>query len=656
MNFPSLNYRPDIDGLRAVAVLAVVVHHLREPWLSGGYVGVDVFFVISGYLITTIILREMAEGRFTFRRFYERRARRIFPALFSVLAATLATAFFVLLPTDFVATARAALGTLAFASNIVFWRLKESYFDETDSKLNPLLHTWSLAVEEQFYVFFPILLLIGFRYFRRHLFAVLLAGALLTLAVAAVYVQKNASATFFLLPFRAWELLAGALLAFGAIPVARHRWLRELLAGLGLIAIVAACVFYRPSTVFPGLSALAPVLGAAAIIHAGNGGPTLTSRLLTWRPAVYIGLISYSLYLWHWPVVVFVTYLNGMEAPDLGLVLVIFVASLLLASASYHWIERPFRFGVKRGEEGRQRWALPMAAAFTASAAAFSVAAVMTTGFASRFDSQVLSLDRARLPVVPFSECSERSPAQACVLGDSRRRPDILLWGDSHLTAWAPALHDALLQSGRTALFASHTACPPFVGMAGNRIKPVCVERNQEVQQHLLDNPQIKTVVIAAFWQTYFRQDGPLIVLAGNGAQLTGLPAAELALAQTRQWLTAQGRKVIVIGPAPVYDKDIPAALALEALTGRHKLDLSEQAQRDKHAPVAAILQSFRRDPLVEVLDPIDWLCQPDCRVRNGNQPLYRDAHHLSVAGADLLAGQLAKGLALLRDRNPVHH
>ena len=188
------NYRPDIDGLRAVAVLAVVLHHLSAPLMPGGYIGVDVFFVISGYLITRIISREMEEGTFTFARFYERRARRIFPALFAVLAVTLVAGFLLVLPSDYSATLRGALGTLFFASNIVFWRdAAHGYFEATDAGLNPLLHTWSLAVEEQFYVFFPVLLLACYRYFRRYIILILTACAVVSLAGAATTPKQKRS-------------------------------------------------------------------------------------------------------------------------------------------------------------------------------------------------------------------------------------------------------------------------------------------------------------------------------------------------------------------------------------------------------------------------------------------------------------------------------
>ena len=287
------NYRRDIDGLRAIAVLAVVFHHLSAPLVPGGYVGVDVFFVISGYLITSIISREMAEGRFTFTGFYERRARRIFPALFAMLAVTLAAGYFLLLPSDMVATLRGALGTLFFASNVVFWRdMAAGYFAATDAALNPLLHTWSLAVEEQFYVFFPILLLLCYRYARRHIVWVLIVGAAVSLGSAALLVKNKSVAVFFLSPFRAWELLAGSLLAFNAVPLLRSRALRELIAAAGFAAIVVACFLFDSKTTFPGLTALVPVLGAVAIIHAGASGSSFVGNLLQLRPMVCVGLIS----------------------------------------------------------------------------------------------------------------------------------------------------------------------------------------------------------------------------------------------------------------------------------------------------------------------------------------------------------------------------
>ena len=274
----SVAYRPDVDGLRAVAVLAVVLNHFSAVAVPGGYVGVDVFFVISGFLITGIIARELAEGRFSFRRFYQRRARRIFPALFARLVATVAAACVLLLPSDLLPTLRAALGTALFGSNLVFWRMELGYFDVTDTRLNPLLHTWSLAVEEQFYILFPVFLLICYRRFTRHVLAVAVLCSVVSLIGAVLLTRTNAQAAFYLAPFRAWELLAGALLALGALPRTRSAVLREAMVGGGMAAIVVACFAFDDSTAFPGLAALAPVLGAVAVIHGGTSGSTMAGR------------------------------------------------------------------------------------------------------------------------------------------------------------------------------------------------------------------------------------------------------------------------------------------------------------------------------------------------------------------------------------------
>ena len=506
-------YRPDIDGLRAVAVLAVVLHHLSAPLVPGGYVGVDVFFVISGYLITSIISREIAEGSFTFTGFYERRARRIFPALFAMMAVTLVAGYFLLLPSDMVGTLRGALGTLFFASNVVFWRdMAAGYFAATDAALNPLLHTWSLAVEEQFYVFFPILLLLCYRYARRYIVWVLIAGAVVSLGGAALLVKSKSVAVFFLSPFRAWELLAGALLAFNALPLLRSRTLRELAAAAGLTAILVACFIFDEKTTFPGLTALVPVLGAVAIIHAGASGSSFVGNLLQLRPIVYIGLISYSLYLWHWPLIVLIRYAMGME-PLTSWIPALFLASLLLGSLSYHFVEQPFR----RGTRFDRKFIFASSVAFASVLASVSFVGLVRDGFETRFGAEVVKLDRARTPAIPFLDCDNQPQQNWCELGVSFGSPSLFLWGDSHALAWAPAINASLQNTNQRALFAPSSACPPMLAVS-NKIKSICVQQNDVVKNYLLAHPEIKTVVMAAYWSTYFREDGPLTATTGGGA------------------------------------------------------------------------------------------------------------------------------------------
>ncbi|MCB5200694.1 acyltransferase, partial [Loktanella sp. TSTF-M6] len=301
MNFTG--YRRDIDGLRTLAVVPVVLGHAGLGLFAGGFVGVDVFFVISGFLITGILVRELEQGRFSLIDFYERRARRILPALFVVLAACIVVFWFLLLPQHYVVIGKAGIASLLFSSNIYFFRIDSAYFANATS-MQPLLHTWSLAVEEQFYIVFPVLLWL-IAAWRRTSRTLLIAGlSLASFALAVWMVPRHPVAAFYLTPTRVWELGLGALLALGAFPALRHRLLAELVAAAGLVAIAWAVFTLDKTDPFPGLNALAPCLGAVAIIWAGQSQITLTGRLLSTRGMVGIGLMSYSLYLVHWPVLV----------------------------------------------------------------------------------------------------------------------------------------------------------------------------------------------------------------------------------------------------------------------------------------------------------------------------------------------------------------
>ncbi|MBC7445404.1 MAG: acyltransferase [Polaromonas sp.] len=633
-------YRADIDGLRAVAVLAVVLNHLSPALVPGGFVGVDVFFVISGFLITRIIGREIEEGRFSFARFYERRARRIFPALFAVLAGTLAAGYWLLLPSDYLQALRAALATLGFASNLLLWYQQSSYFDATESKLDPLLHTWSLAVEEQFYLLFPIFLLLCHRLWHRRVVRVLLLCALVSLAGAELVVRSNRTAVYFLSPFRAWELLVGALLAYGALPAIGSRLLRNTLSAGGLAAILLACWGYSDATVFPGLTALAPVLGAALVIHAGSSGPTWAGRLLQWRPLVYVGLISYSLYLWHWPLIVLAQYASGMEPPTPFAMAGLLAASMLLASLSYHFVEQPLR----RGPGGLRRRALVPGAALALATGLFCGIGVALGGFPGRFSPAVVALDQARAPVIPYDRCSDLAPQAACLLGAGTGRPQMLLWGDSHLVSYAPALHELLGRRGVQALLLAYPGCAPVFGAASS-IGADCREAQARVKAHLLAHPEITTVVMAGYWGNYFRADGPLRTASPAGGALTGQAAAEAGLRATLQWLAQHQRAVVLIGPLPAYGKSVPAALALEAATGHRFARSTADQQRLAGAAFTAVAGEFEGGALFRLVDPLPWLCAPQCALIRHGVSLYRDAHHLSVAGAMALTDELDAAL-----------
>ena len=343
-------YRPDIDGLRAVAVGAVVLSHAGVPLMSGGFIGVDVFFVISGFLITQILQRELAGGEFSLIAFYERRVRRIFPALMVVIAATLIGGAVLVPPDALKDLTGSAVATAVFSSNLWFWRSATDYFGP-GAAYQPLLHTWSLAVEEQFYIVYPLLLWWASRWSPRWTLPVLGMLTAALFATALIDTEQRPVAAFFLMPSRGWELGMGCLLALAlarsstpsTTSVLAPRAVREVLGAVSLTAIVAACMMYDETTPFPGTAALVPCLAAAALIGVGAHGGSLASRLLASRPFVSIGLLSYSLYLWHWPLLAFVRIYRDNEDLPPTLALACVVTATGLAAITWALVERPVR-------------------------------------------------------------------------------------------------------------------------------------------------------------------------------------------------------------------------------------------------------------------------------------------------------------------------
>lgn len=335
-----MHYRSEIDGLRALAVLPVIAYHAGFAGFSGGLVGVDIFFVISGYLITSILLDELATQKFSLLDFYERRIRRILPALFFVLACTAAVAGWLLLPHEQAAFGRSLMAVIVFASNILFW--KESDYFATESEYIPLLHTWSLAVEEQYYVIFPLLLAFLWKFGRKPIYLSLGLLTLIGLVTCEWLWRVDAGANFYLLPSRFWELLMGAL---AAVYLKNHQlqagWTSQLFSALGIVLVLGSIFFLNTSLPFPSSYALFPTVGATLIIL--FAAPTnLAGQLLALKPLVFVGLISYSAYLWHQPLLVFARMQPYIE-PNLWLMAAMAVSSLLLAWLSWRYIERPFR-------------------------------------------------------------------------------------------------------------------------------------------------------------------------------------------------------------------------------------------------------------------------------------------------------------------------
>ncbi len=418
-----LAYRPEIDGLRAVAVLPVILFHAGISQMSGGYIGVDIFFVISGYLITGILVRELEAEQFSLLSFYERRARRILPALFLVLSVTAVIGAFVMLPYELEGLGRGIVSVLLFASNVLFWR--ESGYFAPASELNPLLHTWSLAVEEQYYIVFPVVMWASWRWFPRA--GVLLLGLVTigSLVLAEVWSVRMPSANFYLLPTRAWELLAGSLTAlYLSRRCAPKGVMAEIIGIAGLTAIVFAILTIDATTPFPSLWALAPVLGTVAIIVAANPA-TLVGKLLGAAPFVGIGLISYSAYLWHQPLFAFARMLDPGNHPHQGVMLILAAASLILAWLSWRYVERPFRSKSAVAPGG----VLAFSGVGSVGLAAFAAVVISSNGLPERFPPEKRAwVENGPLEYGEFVREAYRDINGAPLSED---RPNLILVGDS---------------------------------------------------------------------------------------------------------------------------------------------------------------------------------------------------------------------------------
>ena len=607
-------YRPDIDGLRAIAILPVLLFHAHVPGLSGGYVGVDIFFVISGFLITRLIAREIDDGRFSIIRFYERRARRILPALSVMLAVVLAAAAILYLPGDFEGVPRSALAAILFLSNLWFFTDTGYFAGGADSK--PLLHTWSLAVEEQFYIAFPLLLMLIARFAPGARKPLIAAAALGSLALC-IAMRGDASGFAFYLPAtRAWELLAGAMLALGVFPAMATGWRREAVAFAGFAAIAAAILTFTPDTPFPGIAALLPVAGAAILIHAAPG--TLVGRALGSGPPRAIGLISYSLYLWHWPVIVFAEY--ATDAPLAGWRTVAAIgAAFILAFLSWRYVERPFRNPAR----------VPARRIFTLSALAMgglslvALAMIAAGPWSSRFAPRALDLAAGRSDISPErGRCHDTAMrGQApCLLGAQGATPDTLLWGDSHGVELAHILSLDAWAQGRALLQQTTSSCPPVLDWRGAR-DPRCARANADLFAMLRARPEIKRVYLAAFWASGAFAD----------------PDALARLDRTIAALTKAGKQVAVIGPVPPQPFDVPRRLAHAAGREGAVMGRDSATMRPMIAGWDALMARWRARG-VRLIDPRARLCPTGpCAIIAYGRPLYFDSHHLSVAGARLV-------------------
>lgn len=639
-------YRPEIDGLRALAVVAVVLFHAGFG-CPGGYVGVDVFFVISGFLITSLIWKDLESGCFTFAHFWERRARRIVPALVVVTLATMLAGWYWLLPQDFENLGRACASQAVFAANIHYW-LDSGYFAGAAEE-KPLLHTWSLAVEEQFYLVVPFLFWAMFRFARTRtrtaVISILASGFALSLAASIYGVARSPSATFYLLPTRAWELLLGSLVTVlpAVVFMQRRRGSREILALAGCALILGPVFFYTRETRFPGLAALPPCLGTALLIWANsrseNRAPTAIGALLSLRPVVFVGLISYSLYLWHWPFLVFGRYLAlSPLSTELRMVLIGF--GLVFAILSWKYVETPFR---ERRVGGSRKSILAFAGGGLTLVLACGLLCMKMHGFPQRFPLQAQEFanakDDASLIRQVTIEDVLADKLEPIGIRNATVPPTVLVWGDSHAMAAVPAVDAFLEEKGLAGRAAMHAATPPVLDWyvwSKNGLKEESIAYNDAILAYIQSH-KISDVILIAYWHIYSQNE------QGDP------PRFNASLVETVRRLVAIGARPWILLEVPIHSFDVPRALSRsiiaheEVATLRAKQAAWKELDADDKKLFADIESAGGRilDPKPRFLDQADqhYVIQAEGLV------LYRDTDHLTTKGAKLML------LPLFRDQ-----
>ena len=644
-----LAYRRDIDGLRAIAVTAVVLFHAASTVVPSGFVGVDTFFVISGYLIGGIVFNAALKRQFSFLTFYARRARRILPALIAVVVAiSVITLFFFSAQETLEFAGQSGMALLGL-SNFYFWQHTD-YF-ATSSDQEPLLMTWSLGVEEQFYLIFPFILIVIARLRHRYRLALMLLAIIVSLLLSFYLTFRYPITAFYLLPSRAWEMGVGALLAIvhhdaPHTKLARGAWTQAigLISALGL---VASLLLFNASTPFPGLAALLPVLSTAGLIQTRNS--FVNTRILSTRPFVMIGQISYSWYLWHWPLMALARRSADLQ-PSESQMLGIAVFSLLLGALSQRFVEKPFRRSTLPAGTILLRYGVALCVAL-----ALPVMFKLSGGWPSRLPQAVMIAERIQRGgrggcLIPYGEEHLLTKAECNPSGAA-----IALFGDSHASAFGPGVIQSAQVRGLAVAQFSKSACLPLLGFVPfDPQRPLhseqCASFQREAVDRIVNDPSIRLVLVAGFWPEL---NGPNLFRSASGradpiAVVTALQEGLGALAST---LSRAGKRMMFVDDVPYLSFAPPSHLIGEALPLRRlvgqMLDGDKRPSGDTFSaeqtnrsfqPTRALLSRLASDAKVGLFDPYPQICSGAvCTYARGPVPIYVDKSHLSSAGSRMI-------------------
>lgn len=650
-------YRVEIDGLRAWAVLPVILFHAGINAVPGGYVGVDVFFVISGYLITGVILDQLKQRSFTFAHFYFARTRRILPALFFMLVVTSVAAWVLMIPSDLARYGSSLSYASAFMANVYF-RNNVNYFSPAAESM-PLLHTWSLAVEEQYYLIFPLLVVWVWKKKSRWLPQLLLFLFLVSFGLSLLGSVNFKMSNYYLLPTRAWELLFGGLIFIHKDSTLMRRVSHSFFTALGLLLIVWACFSYDKATPFPSMYTLTPVIGAGLILNGKNEG-AVSKGLLKFQPLVGVGKISYSLYLWHFPIFALSAIIYSAHGVRIG-VLWSLIATFLVALISYKFIEQPTRYRTRS-----LKYFLSILLVVGLSLCAFGYLLRKDVSIVkplSVSQQGVLNLFDEGQSKVKWEDCSSIID-EPCVGGDVSSQRVVVLFGDSHAFSIYEALSDDLKNKGLKLILFTDGNCPPIFTNQPIFAKNKCFLNNSKIYSKVLADPMVESVVLMARWAWYI-ESSPFDNLAGGvGASSSGYLSSyyhadairresviEL-VSKTLDYTAGLHKRFVIVDtiPEPGWDvrrKSFYLSDRRDDLSNSFSYD--RKLYLDRNAGMINILQGRVNQSNLHIISTSDSFCgvrnQYRCNAWFEGVPLYFDDNHLNKNGAKLLVPLISNAL-----------
>lgn len=662
------NYRPEIDGLRAIAVMSVIVFHSGASQLPGGFVGVDIFYVISGYLITKIIVLSLQSNTFTFSGFYVRRLKRLLPAALFVVVTSVLLGVFFLTPDKFIELSKSAIFSNLFIANIWF-NNNSGYFD-LSTQISPLLHMWSLSVEEQFYLIFPLVLFSSYRVSG-------IKGVKLTILLITVFSlmlsislsSKFPNYSFYMLPTRAWELGIGSLVAFLPLNTSRNSTYTTSMSAVGAVLILYGIFTISHNDIYPGYLALIPTLGAGLLIYSLVNDNNIVSKLITLRPLLFLGKISYSAYLWHWPIIVYYRiYIYEREFYSYETLLLIIV-SIFTGYLSWRYVEERYRY---RKYSYKTVFSLSLCATILAISIPGSV--YFNHGFPERVSDSVASITDQNL--MWKWECTERISIfpdfneTYCVVGlpweESKNKG--VVWGDSHSQHWAQILHQEALYQGASLVIAPEK-CPPYLD--SKYVKSYypkfptftedCTRRNNQALSWLKKNPDISVVIMASAWSGHIRMlyttETPINKSSLPLHQKSAIVGRDLSEEAFRILLFQLPEKsILLLGDIPRPNRILNECAGLRSsMLMRENCDstlynfLSSKQVISWHRSSDEVLRTMSEEfENVETLIPGDFLCDGShCLTYINKEFIYKDTNHIRRNLSNKTAGILSETIGL---------